>query len=186
MIDHTPFESIKETLTAYDERREELIKQSRQLNGLAKKAMYQTHRDDLEDALKTFKEADLLAQGLKKAYAQDHKLKFGAVTAALQEWGECYAYYVYAKEGRLVQQDELGLEDDDYLLALADMTGELTRRAVLASINKEKEKVKAIRAFVDDLLGIFLGFNFRNGELRKKTDSIRWNLQKIEELLVRQ
>lgn len=186
MIDQAPFDDLKKTLTAYDEQRETLIQTSRKLNGLAKKAMYETHRDDLKKAAATFGEAHELAQNLMHAYEQDHKLKFGAVTAALQEWGECYAYYIYAKEGRLVTQDELGLENEDYLLALADMTGELTRRAVLASINKEPEKVKTIRTFVDELLGIFLGFNFRNGELRKKTDAIRWNLQKIEELLVRQ
>jgi predicted translin family RNA/ssDNA-binding protein len=179
------FTAMRTELESLDERREELIILSRKVNQLAKKAMYETHRNNLENAQKIFSEVNSLADDLKESYASDRKFKIGAVTASLQEWAECYAYYIFVKEGRLISQEETGLETEDYLLALADFTGEITRRAVLLSIEKDKESVKELRIFVDDILGEFLAFNFRNGELRKKTDAIRWNLQKIEELLVR-
>lgn len=180
------FTPLREELNAFDEKREQLIIASRKLNHLAKKAMYDTHRNNLEEAAAIFEEATPLAQSLKESYAHDYRYKFGAVTAALQEWGECYSYYLFVKEQRLATKEELGLETEDYLLALADLTGELTRRAVALSIEKKTGEVKSLRETVDSLLGQFLSFNFRNGELRKKTDAIRWNLQKIEELLLRQ
>jgi len=179
------FESMRNELAHFDQQREELIIKSRKLLSLAKKAMYNTHRDQLDQAKEQLAEAEKVALELKNSYFENRKYKIGAVTAALQEWGESLAYFVYAQEGRLLAKDACGLETEDYLLALADFTGELTRRAVLAKINKHDEEVRAIRTFVDDLLGSFLSFDFRNGELRKKTDQIRWNLQKIEELLIR-
>lgn len=179
------FTAMREELETFDEKREELIIQSRKVNQLAKKAMYDTHRNNLAEAEKVFALVNPLAEELKQSYAEDRRLKIGAVTASLQEWAECYAYYIFVKEGRLISREETGLETEDYLLALADFTGEITRRAVLLSIDKKKEEVKELRVFVDDILGEFLSCNFRNGELRKKTDGVRWNLQKIEELLVR-
>ncbi|MBN1275252.1 hypothetical protein JXA12_03090 [Candidatus Woesearchaeota archaeon] len=185
-IPHDQFARLRKELAARDEEREQLIKQARALNVLAKQAMHATHRGDLEKAKRVLAEADPVAAGFIKGYEEEPWRKVGAVTAALQEWGECKAYYVYATEGRLAAQDELGLEAEDYLLALADLTGELTRKAVMASIDKDAAAVRDIRSFVDELLGLFLSFDFRNGELRKKTDAVRWNLQKIEELLAKQ
>ncbi|MBD3209713.1 hypothetical protein GF367_04855 [Candidatus Woesearchaeota archaeon] len=180
------FEELQQELRGLEEQRESLLSDARKLHSLAKRAMYQTHRDLLGEAAALFKQAEPMAKGLISAYRGNPKLKFGAVTAALQEWCECYAYYVYLKQGRLLLRSDVGLETEDYLLALADLSGELVRRAVSLSIDKKVADVKRIRAFVDSLYGHFLGFDFRGGELRKKTDAIRWNLQKIEELLVRQ
>jgi predicted translin family RNA/ssDNA-binding protein len=186
MIDQDAFKALKEELETFDQQREQLIGQSRKLNSLAKQGMYHVHRGELDKAEVVFGSTRPLADELKHTYQEDWKLKIGAVTASLQEWCECYAYYVYAKEGRLIGKDETGLETEDYLLALADMTGELVRKAVSLSIEKKTEDVKQIRTFLEELYGSFLQFNFRNGELRKKTDAIRWHLQKVEELLVKQ
>lgn len=177
---------MQQELTTFDETREELIKDSRVLQHLAKKGMYAVHRNDLGEAAKIFTEALPLVKKLIAQYTNNYKLKIGAVTAALEEWCECYAYYVYAKDGVLLQKEETGLETEDYLAAIGDLTGELTRKAITLAIDKDYAGVKKIRVFVDDILGQFLCFDFRNGELRKKTDQLRWNLQKIEELLVRQ
>jgi len=65
---------------------------------------------------------------------------------------------------------------------LCDLAGELVRKAVKDSIKKNFDSVLEIRDFVEELYGEFLKFNLRNGELRKKSDSIRWNLNKLEEL----
>lgn len=179
------FESMRKELEEFDIQREELILSSRKLLAQAKQAMYHVHRDELEKAKTVLDTTQTIVDKLKEKVADTAHGKVGAVTAALQEWAESFSYYIYATEKRLATKEELGLGTEDYLLALSDLTGELTRRAVLSSINKDVETVKEIRIFVDELFGEFLQFNFRNGELRKKTDQIRWNLQKIEELLVK-
>ncbi|MBT3465387.1 hypothetical protein HN451_10430, partial [archaeon] len=43
--------------------------------------------------------------------------------------------------------------------------------------------VKKIYEAVVMIYDGFLNFSLRNGELRKKYDSIKWNLKKIEEIL---
>ncbi len=63
------------------------------------------------------------------------------------------------------------------------MTGELGRKSVLESIAKNKDEVHNIRELVDEIHGLFVKLDLRNGDLRKKADSIKWNLSKIEEVL---
>ncbi|GAG22250.1 unnamed protein product, partial [marine sediment metagenome] len=45
-----------------------------------------------------------------------------------------------------------------------------------------KEALK-IKAFVDEIYGEFLKFDLRNSELRRKSDSIKWNLKKLEDVI---
>ncbi|MEM4259897.1 MAG: hypothetical protein QXG00_01545, partial [Candidatus Woesearchaeota archaeon] len=59
----------------------------------------------------------------------------------------------------------------------------LARMAVNKAIRKDKKTVEKIRQLIDDVMGEFLKFNLKNGELRKKYDSIKWNLNKVEQVL---
>ncbi len=185
MIDKQEFEEMRKSIKDFDKKREELIIAGRKILTLSKKTIYETHRNNLDEARVSFEKSVLIVKLLKEAIAENYRYKLPAVSAALQEWAESYSYYIFVKEDRLLRRSEAGISAEDYLLALSDLTGELTRRAVIFSIDKKVDEVRKIREFVDELMGEFLGFNFRNGELRKKTDQIRWNLQKIEELLVR-
>ncbi len=184
-IDKEEFSVMKRFIADFDKKREDLIIAGRKLLVLSKKTIYNVHRNNLDAAKKTLDESFIIVKLLKEAVNEDYLFKIPAVSAALQEWVESYSYFVFVKENRLLKRSEAGVEVDDYLLGLADLSGELTRRAVLLSIEKNSFEVRKIAFFVNALLGEFLDFDFRNGELRKKTDQIRWNLQKIEELLVR-
>lgn len=44
-------------------------------------------------------------------------------------------------------------------------------------------EVRKCRDLVDALMGIFLRFDFRNGALRKKYDSLKYTLKKMENTL---
>ena len=63
------------------------------------------------------------------------------------------------------------------------MTGELVRKAIFEAIHKNFDKAKQIKELVNDIYGEFLKLHLRNGELRKKSDSIKWNLKKLEEVM---
>jgi predicted translin family RNA/ssDNA-binding protein len=78
---------------------------------------------------------------------------------------------------------ELGVEPEEYLLGLCDLTGELVRYAVRKGTAKDKRAVQNARDMVDGINGELLQFDLRNGELRKKYDSVKYNLQKIETVL---
>jgi predicted translin family RNA/ssDNA-binding protein len=68
-------------------------------------------------------------------------------------------------------------------LGICDLTGELTRRAVSLVTKGKGKEVLVIKNFVEDIYGEFLKFDLRNGNLRKKYDSIKWNLKKLEEIM---
>ena len=50
-------------------------------------------------------------------------------------------------------------------------------------VEKKFDEVKKIYDVVSEIFGEFLKFDFRNGELRKKSDSIKYNMKKIEEIM---
>ena len=64
------------------------------------------------------------------------------------------------------------------------MTGELGRKAVHDAIKNDVDSCMKIKEVVEEIHGEFLKFNLRNGELRKKSDSIKWNLNKLEDLML--
>lgn len=45
------------------------------------------------------------------------------------------------------------------------------------------EEVRKCRDIVDALMGVFIRFDFRNGSLRKKFDSLKYTLKKMENTL---
>ena len=68
-------------------------------------------------------------------------------------------------------------------MGLCDLTGELVRMAVNAAIRKQFKDVERWHHITAELYGEFLKLDLRNGELRKKSDQIKWNLQKLEGLM---
>jgi hypothetical protein len=50
-------------------------------------------------------------------------------------------------------------------------------------IDDKKNEALKIREAVEEIYGEFLNFDLRNGELRKKSDQIKWNMQKLEDLV---
>lgn len=61
-----------------------------------------------------------------------------------------------------------------------DGPGELTRYAVVKATARDIAEVKRCRAMVEAISGELIQFDFRNGPLRKKYDSVKYNLRKLE------
>src|SRR3989338_3960973 len=55
--------------------------------------------------------------------------------------------------------------------------------AIYDVIHKNFNEAEKIKELVHDIYGEFLKLHLRNGELRKKSDSIKWNLKKLEEVM---
>src|SRR3989338_1982933 len=88
------------------------------------------------------------------------------------------------KESKLINYTELGVDINSYLMGLCDLTGELLRKAVKDVIEHKYESARDISMVVEEIYGLFLQLDLRNGPLRQKSDSIKWNLQKLEHLLL--
>jgi len=184
MIDEKDFKQMKKELTEFDNQREELIKKSRDILKDSKQAIYMVHRNELSKAESLLKKVEKEMAVIKKQIKGSPKLDFlGAYSVATQEYVEARCYLGFVKNKKIPTCTSLCVQVEDYLLGLCDLTGELGRRAVASVIRKDFSEVYKIRELVDQIYGLFLQLNLRNSELRKKSDAIKWNLKKIEDII---
>jgi len=174
------FNVIRKHLEDFELKREETIQTSREVIKLSKQIIYSCHRSDLSSAAKLIKEISIKVKQLDKKKNYDT----GISSVAFQEYVEAVVFFEFIKNNRVPNFDELNVEVEDYLAGLADLTGELGRKAVHDAIKKDFNNVLKIKDVVEEIHGEFLKFDLRNGELRKKSDSIKWNLNKLEDLVL--
>jgi predicted translin family RNA/ssDNA-binding protein len=182
MLDKQSFKEIESYLKEEDARREQLINTSRIILKNSKSAIYSLHRKDISDAKRLIDDSKGLISELNKIITKHPHLK-SHMDNALEEYCEACCFYGFIKSKNIPSHKELGVDPYIYLGGLADLTGELGRRSVLEAIAKNKSEVKAIRELIDEIYGAFARLDLRNGEIRKKGDAIKWNLNKVEELL---
>jgi predicted translin family RNA/ssDNA-binding protein len=184
MFSKKNFDTIRHQLTAYADKREQIIKISRDILRFSKMAISCIHRNDLAMAEKHIHDAEVLIKQIKKVSALDVALSvIGAYSVSLQEYVEAKAFLHFIKHQCLIELSELNVEPEDYLMGLSDLTGELARRAVLTTISRNYSDVHLVRDFVAGIHDFFLTLDMGNGELRKKYDAIKWNLKKIEDVI---
>jgi translin len=176
------FTKLQNELKEYDEQRELLIKKSRDVLKLSKLIIYAVHRDEMEQAVKLIKEIEQERKELEKIALHDAKMAYeGSYKIAIQEYVEAILYYEFVKSGKL---PDLKVLAEHFILGLSDLPGELVRRAVYLAGKGEVEKVKKIRDEVDAIYGEMLKFDFRDNEIRRKVDSIKYELRKLEDLVL--
>lgn len=54
------------------------------------------------------------------------------------------------------------------------------RYAVVKATARDADEVERCRSMVEAISGELIQFDFRNGPLRKKYDSVKYNLRKLE------
>jgi len=180
MLDKKEFEKIGKDLKKSEEGREDVIRLSRDIIQISKRIIYSVHRSDPQTASKLMVDIKNKVKKLKNYDAQ--KVDTNINSVAYQEYVEAAALFEFKKHGKVPTRKSLEVTNEHYLMGLCDLSGELVRLAVKFAINKKFDEVEKIRSLVDEIYGEFLKFDLRNGELRKKSDSIKWNLKKIEEI----
>ena len=176
------FTNLQKEFSDYDSERENLIKKSRDVLKLSKLLIYAVHRDEMENAAKLLKEIEKEKKVLDKIATHSNKMLFeGSYKIALQEYAEAVLYYSFVTSGKLV---ELEVTAEHYVLGLADLPGELVRRAVFLAGKGKVEEVERIRNAVDTVYGELLKFDFRDNEIRRKVDAVKYDLRKLEDLML--
>ena len=184
IIDEKEFKQLKVELEIYDAARDTIIKESRDITKFSKQAIYSLHRNDAKTAKQQLSDAEKIIVKLLKSIKADPTLRTGGFSASLEEYTEAKAFLQFLEKGTLIACKELKFVDaEEYLLGLCDFTGELMRHAVISATNRDSKKVKQVRDMIEAIYGQFVQFDFRNSELRKKYDSIKYNLQKVENVL---
>jgi len=112
----------------------------RRATRLSKQAILFTHQERFKDAKKLLKEADGLFKKLHSvAKTYPDMIYTGLVDAAFQEYAEAHTLLGLVEEDRFISPEEINVPSVAYVLALADVIGELRRRA-LDSLRKEDVK----------------------------------------------
>lgn len=177
-INKKKFDDMRKELEVFDNNREKIIESSRKIIKESKLVIYAVHRGNLDEAAK---HVTKIKEMMKKL--PENNFDTGMANVARQEYVEALVFYYYVKENKIISKEELGVDTYAYLLGLCDLTGELMRKAVNCVIKDKIDDAEKIRDIVDELYHEFLDFNLRNGELRKKSDQIKWNLEKLENMM---
>jgi translin len=185
MLNKSDFKDIGKTFHKHDEEREKIIIKSRDLIRLSKQIIYSVHRDDFSGTTKLIKDIESVKKQVDTIANKSPRLSnVGAYRVGIGEYVEALLYYNFVKNGKVPTHKQLKTSVDSYLLGLCDLTGELVRKAVfLAGKGKDKKVVK-IKDLVDEIYGELLKVNARENELRKKIDSVKYDLRKLEDLVL--
>lgn len=184
MIDIKEFSKIRNEMESYDQARDTIIKRSRDITKASKQAIYALHRDEDGEAIKHLADAEKAIGELLPKIKKDPMLRTGSFSGGVEEYVEAKTFLHFLQEGKLLPRAKLPVATaEEYLGGLSDLTGELVRYAVLRATKRDRESVQRIRDIIDAIFGQMLQFDFRNGELRRKYDSMKYNLQKVEGVL---
>ena len=183
MLNIKEFQSMKSDIQKFDSIRELLIKKSRDVLKLSKQIIYAVHRSDIVTADKFVKHINKELKDLNSYVKKNPKMYHqGSYKVAIQEYVEALLFYGYVKENKIYTKDELKVDTDYYLLGLADISGELVRKAILDATNKNPHTALQSKELLSEIYAWLLQFEIRDGDLRKKFDSIKYDLRKLEDL----
>ena len=172
---------LRERFDTRIEKRNELSTPLRKAVRKTKESIYQSLAHKLEQAEATLKDAEeAFTQLLPEAEALAPRIPSMLSTLAM-ELVEAHATRVYATEERLITREESVIDDDEaYLSGLLDATGEILRMALNRAPRDACFLIRArdwLRVLYDELTL----FSLPNGELRRKYDTLKYTVKKLED-----
>jgi len=182
-VNKQAFASMQQELARHDALREQLIKASRDALSSSKKAIYSLHRGETATAKAQLANAKKVIAQLNALIRKDAQLAtVGAYGEALEEYVEAACYAALMTTKTLPTAQQLGVNIDSYLPGLCDLVGELVRKAINSVIANDAKTALEIRDFVAQVYQELMLFDFRNTPTRRKFDSIKYGLEKLEDL----
>lgn len=108
----------------------------------------------------------------------------GYITEAIGSYVEVEALHTFFEEGRLVSVTDCveGIEDEEYICGILGYCQTLSRYAVERAYHTDVESISLCRDLIDEIMGKLMLFDFRNGLIRRKYDSLKYSLKGVEDL----
>lgn len=173
------FNKLLKEFEKEDKARENIIILSRGIIKLSKKIISAVHNEDIKEAEKY---KILIDEEIKSIQKQNNN-STGSYTIAIQEYVEAILLLEYAKTGKILTHSDFNCNPQEYLLGLCDFVGELQRRSVLKISKGDEKTIHKIHSDVSKIYDGLLNFSFR-GDLRKKFDSVKYIMIKMEDMLL--
>jgi len=191
VIDLQFIAGIKMRYDLFDEGREQVMKQSRDVIKNAKNAIYALQRGD-------YKRADALLVSCAKDATDVHsriisgypRLRSGSFSNAMEEFVEALAYRAFRQDKRLLSMTQMqeaatipfALSLPEYLGGVMDLTGEVGRLAIRSASHgrSARQDVEQCLACVDAVYNFVMAFTELPGGVAKKRNALKSTLTKIE------
>jgi translin len=172
-------EEIDTKLKDVQDRREKLIKGTRDVVMLCSKSIVDMHHGQLEDAKSKMDQAKAMLQEFRK-YAQEDLYRYIAV--AEQELVEAYALRAVMDRKPMPSMKELDVLGESYLTGLLDCVGEIKRLVYDRMRSGNEEDAEKLFATMEEIYNAIYPFavydNIVSG-LRKKLDVARMLIEDI-------
>ena len=174
------FKKLLHEYEKHDNAREDVIIVSRDIVRQSKKIISAVHRDDIKEAEK---EKIEIEKKIEKMREKKDLADTGSYSMAMQEYIEAILFLDYAKNNKVASFEEFQSTPDEYIMGLCDFVGELQRRAVLKVAKGDKKQIIKIHEDVSKIYDGLLDFSFK-GEVRKKSDLVKYVLLRLEEIML--
>ncbi len=173
---------IRQNFDVRTAKRDEALKQARQLTRACSLAIRAVHRDDLEAMVASLTEAQKLADRLRDDLRGHPELFYAGYTQdSLKEFVEANVTCALIQNKPLQTPQDLGVEDATYLNGLAEVIGELRRRTLDILRSGYSEEVERLLGHMDDIYAVLVTMDYpdaiTNG-LRRQTDLARSIIEK--------
>jgi translin len=172
-------EAINAELKDIQERREKLIKGTRDVVMLCSKSIVALHHSQIEDAKAKMEEAKMMLEEFRK-HAKEDLYRYIAV--AEQELVEVYALRAVMESRRIPSRKELEVTGPSYLTGLLDCIGEIKRLVYDRMRSGNEEDAEKLFATMEEIYNAVYPFavydNIVAG-LRKKLDVARMLIEDI-------
>ncbi|MBD3164765.1 hypothetical protein GF323_06205 [Candidatus Woesearchaeota archaeon] len=177
-------EKIRKDMEKADRAREDVIRQARKIIKMSKTAIGAVHRDEIEKGENVLLKMKSDLVDLKRKAERSPKLQYeGIFKVAIQEYVEALSLIEFVKNGKIISYNEDYVDHENYIMGLCDLSGELVRKAINSSIKENYQIAVRIRKTLEDLYIELSKFEFRNGELRRKYDGIKYDIKKLDDLV---
>ncbi|KAJ7943297.1 translin-associated protein X [Quillaja saponaria] len=201
------FTKYTQYLNDLNDKRERVVKASRDITMNSKKVIFQVHRMSKYNKEEVLKKAEkdlaavtnqYMSRLVKELQGTDFWKLRRAYSPGVQEYIEAATFCKFCKTGTLLNLDEINatllpLGDPsleplqinvlDYLLGLADLTGELMRLAIGRISDGELEFAKKICSFARDIyreLTLVVPHMDDSSDMKTKMDTMLQSVKKIE------
>lgn len=176
---HGSLDEINRELRSIEERREILIKNTRDMVMLCSKSIIALHNNEMDNACNQISQAKMMLNKFKE-YAKTDLQKYIAV--AEQEFVEAYVLKSIVEESSLPTKNELNVLGSSYLTGLLDCIGEVKRMVYDRMRAGKAEDATKLFAIMQDLYSVVYPFavydNLIPG-LRRKLDVSKMLIEDI-------
>ena len=175
-------ERMRKHFDAQEELRERILDLSRQVIRASARAIAAMHRGERAVARKMLREARAGLAELERAAKSDPAwTSSGMFHSAQQEYCEAKLLEGLLKQGRLLTPGELKIPYQPYLAAVADVGGELRRRALdLIRADKVEEAERVLKT-MEEIHELLMSFDYPDAILpgmKRRQDMVRGVLEK--------